>query len=95
MAGQGRAGPYRVPVLGEVIGIMDEEVTAIDMDEGAKAQVLGPIALLPPNPLVAVSHSEVLHPDMPFIVCCIDMHVHEVSGSLGELQTSLTCMLMQ
>ena len=53
--------PHRVPVLGEVISIVDEEVTAVDMDEGPQAQILGPIALLPHQLLVGARHVEVLH----------------------------------
>ena len=52
---------YRVPLLGEVIGVVEEEVAAIDMDEGSQAQVLGAIALLPHQLFVGTSHMEVLH----------------------------------
>ena len=27
-------GPHRVPVLGEVVSVMEKEVSAIDMNEG-------------------------------------------------------------
>lgn len=52
---------HRVPLLGEVISIMDEEVTPIHMDEGPQGQVLGPVALLPHQLLARVCHMEVLH----------------------------------
>lgn len=48
-------------MLGEVVSVMQEEVSAIDMDEGPQVQVLGPIALLPHQLLVSTSHMEVLH----------------------------------
>jgi hypothetical protein len=51
---------HRVPLLGEVISIMDEEVTSIHMDEGPQGQVLGPVALLPHQLLASASHVEVL-----------------------------------
>ena len=51
---------YRVPLLGEVISIMDEEVTPVHMDEGPQGQVLGPVALLPHQLLASASHMEVL-----------------------------------
>ena len=54
--------PYRVPVLGEIISIMDEEVSAVDMDESTQAQVLGPVALLPRQLLASPGHMEVLQP---------------------------------
>ena len=47
-------------MLGEVVSVMQEEVSAIDMDEGPQVQVLGPIALLPHQLLVSTSHMEVL-----------------------------------
>lgn len=48
-------------MLGEVISVMEEEVSAIDMDEGPQVQVLGAVALLPHQPLVGARHMEVLH----------------------------------
>lgn len=51
---------HRIPLLGEVISIMDEEVPPIDMDEGAHAQVLGPVALLPLQLLALAGDVEVL-----------------------------------
>ena len=56
---------HRVPLLGEVISIVDEEVTPIHMDEGPKGQVLGPVALLPHQLLASASHMEVLQ-SLPF-----------------------------
>jgi len=47
-------------VLGEVISVMDEEVAAVDMDEGPQAEVLGPVALLSHQLLPRASHMEVL-----------------------------------
>ena len=52
---------HRVPLLGEVISVMDEEVTPVHMDEGPQGQVLGPVALLPHQLLARVCHMEVLH----------------------------------
>ncbi len=51
---------HRVPVLGEVISVVDEEVTPVHMDEGPQGQVLGPVALLPHQLLASASYMEVL-----------------------------------
>ena len=63
-----REGPHQVPVLGEVVSVMEEEVSAIDMDEGPQMEVLGPIALLSHQLLVGTSHMEVLRSAMSLCV---------------------------
>lgn len=47
-------------MLGEVISVVDEEVTPVHMDEGPQGQVLGPVALLPHQLLASASYMEVL-----------------------------------
>lgn len=54
-------GAYRIPLLGEVISVMDEEVTAVNMNEGPHAEVLGPVALLPLQLLACAGDVEILH----------------------------------
>ena len=66
-------------MLGEVISVMDEEVPAVDVDEGAQAQVLGTVALLPSQLLVGPSHMKVLHQRMPSIFSYIDMQFMKAS----------------
>lgn len=57
----GLGATHRIPLLSEVISIVDEEVTPVHMNEGAHAEVLGPIALLPLQLLALSGDMEVLH----------------------------------
>ena len=53
-------GTHRIPLLGEVISIVNEKVTAIHMDEGPHAEVLRPVALLTLQLLACACHMEIL-----------------------------------
>ena len=81
-------GSHRVPVLGEVIGVVEEEVSAVDMDEGPQVQVLGAVALLPHQLLVSARHMEVLHTGMH-----VSCWVH--GGLVGGNCVGVTCNLLR
>lgn len=66
MADWNKDGTHRIPLLGEVISIVDKEVTPVHMNEGAHAEVLRPVALLPSQLLALTCHMEVLQNPTPF-----------------------------
>ena len=68
----GEQGAYRIPLLGEVISVMDEEVTAVHVDEGPHAEVLRPVALLPLQLLACAGDVEILHDGMTSRVLGLD-----------------------